>query len=98
MVHLVHLLLVILLVVVIWKVAASPGRANPQAIQTGLYRVQIVLAVLGGLLGGVIGYAATQSGGAENPGAIVLGAGIGFALIWGAMTVVIWIINGFLTR
>jgi hypothetical protein len=78
-----HLLLIILLVVVIWKVASSPGRANPQAIQTGLYRVQIVLAVLGGLLGGVI---------------VVLGAGIGFALIWGAMAVLIWIVSGFLAR
>jgi hypothetical protein len=94
----IHLLLIILLVIVIWKVAASPGRANAQAIQTGLARVQIVLAVSGGLLGGVVGYAISQSGGAGNPGAIVLGAGIGFALVWGAMAVLIWIVGGFLTR
>ena len=93
-----HLLLILLAAVVIWKFASSPDRANPQAIQTGLYRVQIVLAVFGGLLGGLIGYAASQSGGAGNPGAIVVGAGIGFGIIWGAMAVLIWIVSGFLTR
>jgi hypothetical protein len=95
----IHLLLIVLLTVVIWKVAASPSRSNPQAIQTGLYRVQIVLAVLCGLLGGVLGYfAAIDSGGVGNPGAILLGAGIGFGIIWGAMAVLIWIISGFVGR
>jgi hypothetical protein len=97
-----HLLLIILLVAVIWKVAASPSGSHPRAaaaIQTGLGRVQIVLAVLGGLLGGLTGYAATSgSDRAENPGAILLGALIGFALIWGAMAVLIWIVGGFLGR
>jgi hypothetical protein len=56
--------------------------------------MQIVLAVLAGLLGGVIGYAASR----ENPGAIVLGAAIGGTLVWGAASVLIWIISGFLAE
>jgi hypothetical protein len=89
-----HLLLIILLVVVIWKVAGTSGHSNPLAIQTGLARLRVVLSVIGAFLGGLIGYAASNGAG----GAILLGTLIGAIIVWAAMGVVIWIINGFLAR
>ena len=89
-----HLLLIILVVIVIWKIAAGPGHANPAAIQTARARVQIVLALVGALVGGAIGYGA----GHETTGAVVLGAVIGFGMVWGGMAIVMRIIGGFLGR
>ena len=96
-----HLLLIILVVVVIWKIAASPTRHNPHtaaALRTGLRRMQIVLAVLAALFGGLIGYGMSGSNPAAVPGGVLLGAAVGFALVWGSMAVLLWILAGFIGK
>jgi hypothetical protein len=105
-----HFLLIILSLLAIWKLLGH-GRANGASLVTGLRRLALVLAIAGAGLGGVLGYAFTQhchtdmtaaqwvstcSG--PDPGAIVLGAGAGFAAVWVAASVAIWIISGFLSR
>jgi hypothetical protein len=91
-----HLLVIAVLAVVVWKIATS-GPASPQAalaIATGLRRLGLVLAVLAALLGAVIGYSGYPPDLAKG----MIGAVVGFGLLWGLTRVVIWIAAGFLGR
>jgi hypothetical protein len=105
-----HFLLIILALLAIWKLL-SHGRASGASLVTGLRRLSLVLALAGAGLGGAIGYVITQhihtdrtaaqwvttySG--PDPGAIALGITAGFAVVWAAASVLIWIISGFLSR
>jgi hypothetical protein len=54
--------------------------------------VQVVLAVLAALCGGLIGHVASAHADGVK-GAIVLGAATGFTLVWAAMAVPIWIVE-----
>ena len=104
-----HFLLIILALLAIWKLLGH-GHANGATLLTGLRRLGLVLAIAGAALGGFIGYVATRNCHTDmtavqwvstcsgpDPGAIVLGVMAGFAVIWMAASVLIWIIRGFLT-
>jgi hypothetical protein len=101
-----HFLLIVLAIVALWKLL-SHGSVNRTTLLTGLRRIAFVLAIAGSALGGLIGYIITwhctyeTAGGSTctgpEPGAIVLGAVIGFGVIWAAASVLIWIIRGFTT-
>jgi hypothetical protein len=95
-----HFLLITLLVLVIFKIATA-GHASPHtaaAVETGLRRFGIVLALAAGALGAVVGYAVYPNDAEAAQGGAVVGFLSGFVLIWIAMRVVIWIIAGFMTQ
>jgi hypothetical protein len=105
-----HFLLIILSLLAIWKLL-SHGHANGTSLLAGLRRLALVLAIVGAALGGFIGYVVTQHSHTDttaaqwvttysgpDPGAIVLGVVAGFAAVWVAASIVIWILSGFLTR
>jgi hypothetical protein len=96
----VHFLSVLLLVVVLFKIATA-GHTGPHAaaaVETGLRRLGIVLALAAGALGAVVGCAVYPNDAAAAQGGAVGGFLIGFVLIWIAMRVVAWIIGGFMSR
>jgi hypothetical protein len=88
-----HFLLIILALLAIWKLL-SQGSASGATLVTGLRRIALVLAIAGAAFGGMIGYYSARP---HDPGAGIVGAGVGFGVIWIAAAVVIWIIRGFLT-
>jgi hypothetical protein len=108
-----HFLLILLALLGIWKLLAHSGTSSTSLL-TGLRRLSFVLATLGAALGGLIGYAeshhCTYNYGkltwlatepvctGPDPGAIVLGAAIGFGAVWGASAVLVWIVKGFVTN
>ena len=87
-----HFLLIILALLAIWKLLGH-GSASGATLLVGLRRIALVLAIAAAALGGLIGYYAKNPG---DPGAGVLGAAAGFAVVWIAASVLIWIIRGFL--
>jgi hypothetical protein len=89
-----HFLLILLLVVVVFKIAT----ASTAAVETGLRRLGLVLALAAGALGGVVGYALYQNDAEAAQGGAVSGFLIGYVLLWLAMRVVIWIITGFMGK
>jgi hypothetical protein len=90
-----HFLLIVLLLIIIWRIVAShDGPADPHAIRLGLKRLGLVLAVLAAGLGGIVGYGGSN----EHFGGAIVGSIIGFTVIRMAMSVVIWIISGFMGR
>ena len=84
-------LLIILLLVIISRILASSH--NPQAIRLGLKRLGLVAAFVAAGLGGIAGYS-QQPTLASTAGAAI----IGFAVMHVAMTILIWIISGFMAR
>src|SRR5262245_23539962 len=102
-----HALLIILALLGIWKLL-SHGAPSSTSLLTGLRRLALVLAIAGAALGGIIGYGFTHhctygtgsiswlatepTCAGPDPGAILLGVGIGFGAVWGAAMVVIWIV------
>ena len=103
-----HALLILLALLGIWKLLSHGRTDGGASLLTGLRRLALVLAITGAALGGLIGYvstrhctyaadwAATCTG--PDPSGIALGAMVGFGVIWGAASVVIWIVSGFLSR
>jgi hypothetical protein len=87
-----HFLLIVFAIVAIWKLL-SQGSVNGATLLTGLRRIALVFALAGTALGGLIGYYSAHP---NDPGAAVLGAAVGFGVVWGAAAVVIWIVRGFL--
>ncbi len=95
-----YILLILLLVVAVCKIAAG-GHTSPHAaaaVETGLRRLGLVLALAAGALGGVVGYAVCQNDPDAAQGGAVTGFLIGFVVLWAAMRVLIWIVTGFMTR
>lgn len=93
-----HFLLITLLVLVICKVATA-GHLSPHAtaaIETGLRRLGLVLALAAGALGAVVGYALGRNDAEAAQGGAVAGFLIGFVMLWIAIRVLIWIVIGFL--
>jgi hypothetical protein len=92
--------LIILLVVAVLKITTA-GHPNPHAaaaVETGLRRLGVVLALAAGALGGVVGYTFGRNDVEAAQGGAVAGFFIGFVLLWIAMRVVIWIITGFIGK
>jgi hypothetical protein len=89
-----HFLLIVLALLAIWKLL-SHGQSNGASMLTGLQRIALVLEIAGAALGGLIGYYATNP---REPGTAVLGAAIGFTVVWIAAAVVIWVISGFVSK
>jgi hypothetical protein len=93
-----HLLLILLLVVAVYKIATA-GHTNPHAaatVETGLRRMGLVLALAAGALGGVD--AVYQNDPEAAPGGAVAGFLLGFVLLWAALRMVIWIVSGFMGK
>jgi hypothetical protein len=103
-----HFLLILLALLAIWKLL-SHSSASGTSLLNGLRRLALVLAIAGAALGGVIGYVSTHdchtdttaaqwvtTCGGPDPSAIVLGVAAGFAVVWIAASVLIWILSGFM--
>ena len=86
-----HLLLIVLAVLAIWRLLAGASRPTGQTLERGLKRLGLVAAVLAAALGGAIG----QSGGG-GAGGLVVGALASFLAVQTATWVLVRIARGFL--
>jgi hypothetical protein len=107
-----HFLLIVLALLAIWKLLGHSSGTNGTSLLAGLRRLALVLAVAGAALGGFIGHVMTENCHTDmaasaqwvttcaspNYGGIALGVAAGFAGIWLAGSLLIWILSGFLPR